>query len=107
MMSGGVPNINNLVPGLVERLDVSRPDQGGPDGKPESSFTELFSNMLNSVNDLQMDAAQIQEAFMSGDPVELHQVMIKAQEAGIAMDLLLEIRNKLVSAYSELMRMPI
>jgi len=106
-MSDGVSNVTRLVPGLIEKLDVNRSDQSGPDGKPENSFTEMFSNMLNSVNELQMDAAQIQEAFMSGDPVELHQVMIKAQEAGIAMDLLLEIRNKLVNAYSELMRMPI
>lgn len=106
-MSGGVGNINRLVPGLVERLDANRPDKAAADGNSQSSFTELFSNMLNSVNDLQMDAAQIQEAFMSGDPVELHQVMIKAQEAGIAMDLLLEIRNKLVNAYHELMRMPL
>jgi len=106
-MSGGVGNVNRLVPGLIEKLDVSRPNQGGPEGKTESNFSQLLSNMLNSVNELQVDSAQIQQAFMSGDPVELHQVMIKAQEAGIAMDLLLEIRNKLVNAYSELMRMPI
>ena len=63
--------------------------------------------MIDQVNGLQQDAAQIQEAFMSGEPDELHQVMIKAQEAGIAMDLLLEIRNKLGDAYNELMRMPL
>ena len=107
MMSGGIGNVNRLVPGLIEKLDISRPDQAGPESKSETSFSDLFSNMLNSVNELQIDSAEIQEAFMSGDPVELHQVMIKAQEAGIAMDLLLEIRNKLVNAYSELMRMPI
>ncbi|MEE8404551.1 MAG: flagellar hook-basal body complex protein FliE [candidate division Zixibacteria bacterium] len=44
---------------------------------------------------------------MNGDPVELHQVMIKAEEAGLATDLLLEIRNRLISAYNELIRMPI
>ena len=106
-MSNGVGNINRLVPGIIERLDVTRPEKTAPESKAESSFSEVFSNMINQVNDLQKDAAQIQEAFMSGDPVELHQVMIKAQEAGIAMDLLLEIRNKLVDAYSEMMRMPL
>ena len=44
---------------------------------------------------------------MNGDPVELHQVMIKAEEAGVAMDLLLEIRNRLLNAYNDLIRMPI
>ena len=103
----GIGNINRLVPGLIERLDVARPEKNPQETKTEGSFTEVFSNMINSVNDIQFDAAEIQEAFMSGDPVELHQVMIKAQEAGIAMDLLLEIRNKLVNAYSEIMRMPL
>ena len=106
-MSEGIGNINRLVPGLIERLDVTTPEKGTPETKAEGSFTEVFSNMIEQVNGLQQDAAQIQEAFMSGEPVELHQVMIKAQEAGIAMDLLLEIRNKLVDAYNELMRMPL
>jgi flagellar hook-basal body complex protein FliE len=39
--------------------------------------------------------------------VELHQVMIKAEEAGLATDLLLEIRNKLINAYNQLMNMPV
>ncbi|UCG61955.1 MAG: flagellar hook-basal body complex protein FliE [Candidatus Zixiibacteriota bacterium] len=106
-MSEGIGNVNRLVPGLIERVDVSSPEKGAPDKKAEGSFTEVFSNMINQVNELQKEAAQIQEAFMSGEPVELHQVMIKAQEAGIAMDLLLEVRNKLVDAYNELMRMPL
>lgn len=105
-MSEPVSNVNRLVPGLIERLDVNRTGQTAT-GKPsEADFGELLSNMLNQVNELQMDAGKLQEAFMSGEPVELHQVMIKAQEAGIAMDLLLEIRNKLLNAYNELMRMP-
>ena len=106
-MSGPMSNVNRLVPGLIERLDVTQSDKSAAESKSSASFTEIFSNMLNSVNELQMDAAEIQQALMSGDPVELHQVMIKAEEAGIAMDLLLEIRNKLVNAYSELMRMPL
>ncbi len=106
-MSNVIGNINRLVPGLIENLDPGKLGQGASEGKAESSFTEIFSNMINSVNDLQSDAAGLQKAFMSGEPVELHEVMIKAQEAGIAMDLLLEVRNKMVNAYSELMRMPI
>ena len=103
-MSGPVGSVHRLVPGLIEKLGEVKP---AADSKPETSFNELFSDMLNSVNDLQIDSAELQKAFMSGDPVELHEVMIKAEEAGIAMDLLLEIRNKLVDAYSELMRMPL
>ncbi len=106
-MSNGIGNINRLVPGLIENLDPKKLESGASEGTSEGNFTEIFSNMINSVNDLQADAAGLQDAFMAGEPVELHEVMIKAQEAGVAMDLLLEVRNKLVNAYSELMRMPI
>ncbi len=103
----GVGNINRLVPGLVEKLDVSKPESKGAVENSEGNFSEVFANMINSVNDLQKESAQIQTNFMNGEPVEIHQMMIKAQEAGVAMDLLLEIRNKLINAYSEIMRMPI
>ncbi|HKK20142.1 MAG TPA: flagellar hook-basal body complex protein FliE [candidate division Zixibacteria bacterium] len=106
-MSNGIGSINRLVPGLIEKLNPNQAETGKPDKKAEGNFTELFSNMLNSVNGLQKDAAQIQESFMNGDPVELHDVMIKAQEAGLAMDLLLEVRNKLLNAYTQVMQMPL
>ena len=106
-MAGAVGNINRLVPGLIEKLDVANPEKALGQPKADTSFSELFSNMINSVNDAQLDASQIEEAFLSGDPVELHQLMIKAEEAGIAMDLLLEVRNKLVSAYNQIMQMPL
>lgn len=97
-----------LAPGLIEPLGSTLTPRLQPEleesGRP--SFGDLLSNALGSVNGLQQEAAAMQEAFMNGDPVELHQVMIKAQEAGIAMDLLLEIRNKLLDAYNEVMRMP-
>ncbi len=106
-MSNAIGGINRLVPGLVEKLNVNPNEATQSDKKTEGNFSEVFSNMLNSVNGLQKDAAQIQESFMNGEPVELHDVMIKAQEAGIAMDLLLEVRNKLLNAYTQIMQMPL
>jgi len=105
-VSINVGNLNRLVPGLLERIDGAKTVRIEPQQAEEGKFTELFTNMLNSVNDIQTDAGQIKDAMLAGEPVELHQVMIKAEQAGIATDLLLEIRNKLLSAYSELMRMP-
>ncbi len=101
-----VGNISRLVPGLVEKPGTNPIDKGIAEIKNGGNFNDIFSEMINSVDGLQIEAAQIQEAFMNGEPVELHQVMIKAQEAGISMDLLLEIRNKLLNAYNEIMRMP-
>ena len=98
--------VNRLVPGLIEQTGRGLKDKTTPPVEGEK-FQDLFANMLNSVNRLQTESADIQNAFLNGEPVELHQVMIKAEEAGVATDLLLEIRNKLISAYNELMRMPV
>jgi len=105
-MSDQLPHVNRLVTGLIEGV-------GGQQGsKPVSSevgdgkFSELLSNLIESVNDLHLQAAQSQNALMAGEPVELHQVMIKAEQAGLSTDLLLEIRNRLIIAYNEIIRMP-
>ena len=72
-----------------------------------SSITPKPSNLLQSVNQVQQESADIQQAFLAGEEVELHQMMIKAEEAGISMDLLLEVRNRLVDGYNEIMKMPL
>ncbi|MFZ5980709.1 MAG: flagellar hook-basal body complex protein FliE [Candidatus Zixiibacteriota bacterium] len=102
-MAGGINSINRLVPGLIEQGKTN------PTAKPaegEEKFTDLLSNFVNSVNEAQQNAVQAQNAFLNGEPVELHDVMIKAEEAGLAMDLLLEIRNKLLDAFDTMMKMP-
>lgn len=102
-MAGGINNVTRLVPGLIE------PTKAGPTAKTAESgenFTDLLANFVNSVNDTQNESAQAQTALMNGEAVELHDVMIKAEEAGLAMDLLLEIRNKLLDAFDNMMKMP-
>ncbi len=105
-MSGTLTGVNRLVPGLIEQVQGKQSGEQTSPTTKENQFAELLSNLLESVNDMHQQAAQAQGALMAGEPVELHQVMIKAEEAGVATDLLLEIRNKLITAYNELMRMP-
>jgi flagellar hook-basal body complex protein FliE len=66
-----------------------------------------FAVMVEAVNGLQAQAANLEEQLHSDNPVELHRVMIAAEQAGTAMDLLIEVRNRLVETYQELMRMQI
>ena len=106
-MSSEPLSLNRILPGYIEKPGNATVKLPTDVAQTDGNFSELFTNMLSSVNDLQLDSGEIQSAFLSGDPVELHQVMIKAEEAGVAMDLLLEIRNKLVDAYKEIMRMPV
>lgn len=96
-----------LVPGLIERAGQNPVTPKAGPAIDEPRFSDMVSDLLNSVNQLQNESAGIQKAFLAGEEVELHQMMIKAEEAGVAMDLLLEIRNRLVNAYNEIMKMPL
>lgn len=102
-MSEAVGTIGRIVPGLQGRASSTPPDnKSGMD----SSFTEVLDKMLNSVNNLQFDAAKAQELAAAGEIADVHDVMIALEKAGVAMDLLVEIRNKLVDAYETLVTMP-
>ena len=80
----------------------------GPQGSMETgpagpSFGELLSRGLNNVSAAQQQSSDMIASFLRGDPVELHQVMASAEEAGIAIDLLVQLRNKLTDAYRTVM----
>ncbi len=104
-MSLPVSNVNRLVPGLIEK--TGNTDKKAEDVPSGGSFKDHLTGMIGAVNDVQSQSAQAQDMYLSGGPVELHEVMIKAEEAGLAMDLLLEVRNRLVEGYQEIMRMPV
>lgn len=67
----------------------------------------VFSNILGEIAKLDQEAATLEQAMYAGQPVELHQVIIAGEKAGVAFELLIETRNRLVEAYQELMRMPV
>jgi flagellar hook-basal body complex protein FliE len=79
------------------------PAQSGP-----SAFASLMSKGINEVNETQQRAGQLQDAFQRGDPsVDLSQVMIQMQKANVAFRAVTEVRNRLVSAYQEIMNMQV
>ena len=69
------------------------------------SFSDTLKQALGEVNDLQENARDVIGAFVRGEPVEIHEVMTATQEAGIALDMLIEIRNKLTEAYRSVIQM--
>jgi flagellar hook-basal body complex protein FliE len=82
-------------------------DRGIPltDGGP--SFGDLFKRALNDTSGIETDARNVIEAFLRGEPVELHQVMAASEEAAISLELLVEVRNKLADAYRNIMNMQV
>ncbi len=78
---------------------------GGPSVKPAQSFTNQLQKAIQEVNNLQTGRDQMVEGMVSGEVTEVHDVMIAAKEASLAFELLVEVRNKLLEGYQEIMRM--
>ena len=70
-----------------------------------ASFADTLKRALGEVTELQDTAQNSITAFLRGDDVELHDVMAAAEEAGIALELLIEMRNRVVDAYRTLTNM--
>jgi len=71
------------------------------------AFLSTFQNALETVNQAQQSSHATIERFLSGENVELHQVALEQQRASLAFDMFLQVRNKVVQAYQEVMRMPL
>jgi flagellar hook-basal body complex protein FliE len=71
------------------------------------SFSELVKDFASGVNDLQLQAGSAIDQLATGRTTDVHQVMIAVEEASVALDLMLEIRNRLLEGYQELMRMQV
>lgn len=90
--------------GLRALQNLQRPDSGGIrlDGE---GFADTLKQALGEVTQAQERSSNAIEAFVRGEAIELHDVMAAAEEAGIALDLLVEIRNKLTDAYRAVINM--
>jgi flagellar hook-basal body complex protein FliE len=71
------------------------------------TFANVLGKFVDDVNSLQNKASASIEKLATGDITDVHQVMIAVEEANTAMEFMLEIRNKIVDAYQEVMRMPV
>jgi flagellar hook-basal body complex protein FliE len=72
-----------------------------------TSFGSVFEGLVNSVESKQVEANQLTKQVLLGNTDQLHQSVIAMQEASVAFSMMIEVRNKLVDSYQELMRMPV
>ena len=73
----------------------------------QQSFATTLKQAIANVNDQQIQSDDLTTKLINGEDVELHEVMIGAQKASITLNATIEIRNKAVEAYQEMMRMSI
>jgi flagellar hook-basal body complex protein FliE len=79
-------------------LPIPREEEGG------KSFGQFLTEALSGVNALQQNAGGMVKQFATGAPLDVHQVMIALEQASSAMALTIQVRNKLVEGYQEIMR---
>ncbi len=76
-------------------------------GQAASGFGDVLKTMLDKVNETQTAGEQATKNLQSGDAKHLHEVMIAVEEADVSLRMLVQMRNKALTAYEEIMRMQI
>lgn len=111
---GGIQQILALRQQILDRSQLLQqlhaPASGtaspaAPDATPGSGFSDALKDALGSVSAAQGRAEALSTAYEKGEVTDVAQVMLARQEAGIAFEATLQVRNRLLSAYQDIMRM--
>lgn len=100
---GRAINLDSLMP-KPSIYQNRRQDKQG-ERNPFEGFFNILSEALSKVNNLQNEAEILTQGLVTGEIDNIHEVMIAAQKAEIALELTLEIRNKILAAYDKIMMM--
>ncbi len=91
----------------LQQMAETTPVTTAAGGTSSSSFTDMLGKAVQEVNGKQSAASDAINGLLSGQNVSLHQAMISMQEANVSFQLMVEVRNKLLDSYQELMRMQV
>ena len=93
------------VPTLTELAPAQPP--ANPTGLNQTSFQDVLSSAVQHVETAASGADQAAQDFVRGGTQELHSTILATQSAELDFELLMQVRNKMVSAYEEIMKMPV
>lgn len=95
----------------INKIDFLLPNKLDNDKKVGKSgeskgvdFGDLLKNALKDVNDAQLNADEAIKKVLNGETQNIHETMIALQKADVSLKLMLEVRNRLLEAYQEIMR---
>jgi flagellar hook-basal body complex protein FliE len=83
------------------------PNATGAAAAPKASFGNLISGALDQVNALDNEASRLQTAYERGEDLPLTDVVLGMQKSSIAFEATLQIRNKVLKAYEDVLNMPV
>lgn len=92
--------VNSKIDGISKRSD----ELGKTVGAEEESFKDVLGKFVGDVNQLQKQADTSVNKLASGEITDIHSVMVKVEEANLSFSLMMEIRNKIVEGYKEILR---
>ena len=107
-----ISSINPLQTSALARIDAPLPKIGLPAttpnvGAPTEGFGPMLDGLIGTVQEKSAAAQAATRKVLLGDSDQLHQSVIAMQEASVAFTMMVEVRNKLVESYQELMRMQV
>lgn len=105
-----IPPIDTMKP-LVSIKEVASPtisgDVGEVGGDASATFTQAIKKAVGDVNSLQGQADKMAVNLASGDVEDVHKAMMAMQKAKLALDFTIQVRNKVIEAYQEIMRLQV
>jgi flagellar hook-basal body complex protein FliE len=90
--------------GLTPPAPIELPSSG-PSSSASSSFKDVLGSAIQQVEGARADANQSVNQFLAGGGEDLHSVILSSQRAELEFQMFLQVRNKVVTAYQEVMRM--
>jgi flagellar hook-basal body complex protein FliE len=102
------PSSASIPTAELRELNASNPTGCTQAGRSaHGSFSSVLGQMVQDVNSKQIAASQTLQDLQSGQNVSLHQTMIAMEEASVSFQLMVEVRNRLLDSYQEIMRMQV
>lgn len=77
------------------------------DQQNQEVFKSVLTESIKELNNEQVEAGELMQAFLKGEGPALHTVMISAEQANLSMEFAVQMRNKVLEAYQEVMRMQV
>jgi flagellar hook-basal body complex protein FliE len=93
--------------GTAHAQVLKRAEQALQTEKPTQAFTDRITNAIDQVADAQTKTAELAKAYEMGQENDLSKVMISQQVSSLGFQLTLNVRNKVLSAYKDIMNMPV
>ncbi|PIC78236.1 flagellar hook-basal body complex protein FliE [Sporosarcina sp. P19] len=97
------------ITGAMPAMSIQQPEvktQRTP-FEAQQNFSAMLNNAIHQVDQTQRVSDTMTTKLVKGEDVDLHNVMISAQKASVALNATVEMRNKVVEAYQEIIRMPV